>query len=164
MPSISAKKTPDETFFGLLQAYKSNATYIRVLESDQNDCISVQISDNPGKWKNIPDEKYKSFRILRRMEIGAAKLFIKFLTPSQLIEIRGPLLGMRIPVKECSIFANVSGENIHIIETSLHNKGRILSGVRTLLTLSPNKKLEIIELCLHQLNAEMSTEDKTAKN
>ena len=164
MRSASSKKTSDETFFGLLQAYKSNATYIRILESNQNNCISVQISDNPGKWKNIPDEKYKSFRALRRMEIGATKLFIKFLTPAQLIEIRGPLLGIRIPVRECSIFANVNDENIHIIETGLHNKGRILSGVKTLLTLPPNKKLEIIERCLHQLGGEASTEEKAVKN
>ena len=163
MRPVSTKKTSNETFFGLLQAYKSNATYVRVLESNQNDCISVQISDNPGKWKNITDEKYRSFRILRRMEIGVTKLLIKFLTPSQLIEIRGPLLGIRVPIKECSIFANVNGENIHIIETALHYKERMLNGVKNLLMLSPHKKLEIIELCLHQSTGEARIEKKSSK-
>ena len=164
MRQVSTKKASDETFYGLLQAYKSNTTYIRILESGKNDCISVQISDNPGKWKNITDEKYESFKTIRRMEIGAPKLLIKFLTPSQLIEIRGQLLGIRVPIKECSVFANVNGENIHIIETSLQNKERVLSGIKSLLTLSPQKKLEIIELCLHQSAGEIQTEEKTAKN
>jgi len=155
MRTTSVKKSLNENFFGLLQAYKSNATYIRILESGQNDCISVQISDNPGKWKNITDEKYKSFRMLRRMEIGVARLFIKFLTPSQLVEIKGPLLGMRIPLKDCNILANVHGENIHIIETVLHHKERVLNGAKNLLVMSPYKKLEIIELYLHQSADEM---------
>jgi hypothetical protein len=142
------KKTVDENFFGLLQVYKSNASYIRVLESTENDCISVQITDNPGKWKHA-GEKYKTFRVLSRLEIGAAKLFIKFLTPSQMLAIRGPLLGIRIPAKECT-FANVNDESVHIIEAPLNYKERILSGVRNILTLSPHKKLEIIEMSLHQ--------------
>ena len=164
MRQVNTKKTSNETFFGLLQVYKSNITYIRILESSEDDCISVQISDNPGKWKNIAALKYKSFRALSRMEIGVAKLLIKFLTPSQLIEIRGPILGIRVPIKECNIFANVNGENIHIIETSLQNKERVLSGIKSLLTLSPQKKLEIIELCLHQSAGEIQTEENSAKN
>ena len=163
MKQANTKKTLNENFFGLLQAYKSNASYIRVLESDENDCISMQISDNPGKWKNITYEKYKSFRMLRRMEIGVGKLLIKFLTPSQLIKIKGPLLGIHIPVKECSIFADADDENVHIIETTLHYKERLLDGVKHLLSLSPHKKLEIIELCLHQLDGETQAE-KTVKD
>jgi hypothetical protein len=69
-----------------------------------------------------------------------------------------------VPIKECSVFANVNGENIHIIETSLQNKERVLSGIKSLLTLSPQKKLEIIELCLHQATDEIQTEEKSAKN
>ena len=164
MRQVSIKKTSNETFFGLLQAYKSNTTYIRILESSENDCISVQISDNPGKWKNITEEKYKSFRALSRMEMGVAKLLIKFLTPAQLIEIRGPLFGIRVPIKECNIFANVNDEDIYIIETTLYHKERILNGIKNLLALSPQKKLEIIELCLHQSADEIQKGKKAVKN
>lgn len=142
------KKPENEDFFGLLNVYKSNVTYIRVLESHAEDCISLQITDNPGKWENVDSEKYSSFQILRRLELSAVKLSIKFLTPAQLIEAKGPLLGIRISAKECEIYTNAD-KTLHTIDFPLQYREKVMLGIKNLLNLTPQKKLEIIEKAIH---------------
>ena len=142
------KKETNEDYYGLLNAYKSNVTYIRVLESHTADCISVQIANNPGKWEDVDQETYSSFHILRRLEVGATKLSVKFLTPAQLIASKGPLLGIKIPLKECEITGN-NDHSLHIINVSLQYREKILTGIKNILSLTPQKKLELIEKTMH---------------
>ena len=142
------KKETNEDYYGLLNAYKSNVTYIRVLESHTADCISVQITNNPGKWEDVDQETYSSFHILRRLEVGAAKLSVKFLTPAQLIASKGLLLGIKIPLKECEITSN-NDLSLHIINVSLQYREKILTGIKNILSLTPQKKLELIEKTMH---------------
>jgi hypothetical protein len=138
-------KIEDDTLFGLLSVYKFNITYIRVLESVENDRISVQMTDNPRRWSHFQEEKYKDYSILRRLEIGVPKLSIKFLNPTQVLLVKGPLLGLRIPHTRCDILQRENSGGIHVVETSLTYRDNVLRGVRSLLTMTPHKKFEIIE-------------------
>lgn len=148
MKSQPQKKADNEEFFGLLNVHRSNVTYIRVLESHAEDRISIQMTDNPGKWADIDSEKYASFHILRRLEIGVVKLSIKFLSPDQIIDAKGALLGIRVPAKECEIYTN-EDKSLHLIDAPLEYREKFLTGIKNLLNLTSPKKLEIIETAIH---------------
>ncbi len=138
-------KIEDETLFGLLSVYKFNITYIRVLESEENDRISVQMTDNPRRWSHFQEEKFRAYHLLSRLEMGVPKLSIKFLNPTQVLLVKGPLLGMRIPHTRCDILQREDSGGIHLVETSLLYRDIVLRGVRSLLTMTPHRKFEIIE-------------------
>lgn len=139
------KRKVDENLIRQLQVYKSSVAYIRVLESMDKDCISVQLTDNPGSWRNIPRECYEGFKELKRQEIGTVKLSVKFITPEQILAHKGPLLGLRIPAKECSIGPGIPDTNVYTLDTSLHYRERVLKGVQNIIGMSPHKKMEIIK-------------------
>lgn len=139
------KKLPEEALSELLSAYKFNNTYIRVLESKEDQRIAVQVTDNPAKWLSNEDEDYFRYRILRRLEIGCDKLSISCINHQQLLLIQGPLLGIRIPVKQTKIIEADMNNGIHIFETSLEYRDKILKGLRRLLKMSPQLKADIIE-------------------
>ncbi|PKL37712.1 MAG: hypothetical protein CVV44_15325 [Spirochaetae bacterium HGW-Spirochaetae-1] len=140
----------DETLFGLLSSYKFNNTYVRVLESPSDNCISVQVTDNPRKWSYIQDRKYTNFRELRRLEIGCDRLCLKYINHNQLLMARGPLLGIKIPSKNAAVVNKLENLDVHIFETTMEFREKILKGVKNLLNLSPQKKMEIIEKCINQ--------------
>ena len=154
----AAKAPSDDTLFGLLSTYKFNNTYLRVMISEEENRIAVQVTDNPSKW-HIPSEEeekdpFTSYRLLRRLEIGCHKLSIKYLNKNQLIMIKGPLLGIRIPQKQTEIFPAEENRGIHTFAASREHEEKILRGVRNILSLSPQAKYEIIEksinLCLEE--------------
>ena len=138
----------DDSLFGLLSLNKYNNTYIRILVSQSKSSLVLQMTDNPKNWTNIPGEKYAEYRILRRLELGVAKISIKYLTPQNLLSVMGPLLGIRIPQAKVVIINNLSGAGYYILETSLKYKDKMLQGVRKIFNLSPQKRYEILEKSL----------------
>ncbi len=141
-------KKKDEYLFGLLASYKSNHTYIKILESEEKGLIALFLTDNPKNWSNVPEDKFSSYRELRRLEIGADKLSLKFLLPEQIVRIRGPLLNIKIPPGKVEIINSLSEGGFYILEAPVKYKQKILIGVNKILNLSPQKKYEIIEKCL----------------
>ncbi len=149
----SRKKAPhdgDDTLFGLLAMFKANATYIRLLKSEEESLISLQLTGNPGNWKSIPEDKYESFKKLRRIEVGVTKLMIKYISPEHIVSIMGPLLGIKLPLDKMVVINSLEENGIYIIEAPLKYKSRIILGVKKLLNLSPQKKYEILEKCIAQ--------------
>lgn len=144
MRPYKTKRSIDENLIRRLQAHKAGVTYIRLLENLEDDCISVQMTDNPANWKKLDGERYSGFKALKRSEIGTAKLSVKFLTPNQIIDSKGRLLGARIPAKECAVVLSTPEINVFILETSLHYKEKILKAVQSIFNMSPYKKIEII--------------------
>ncbi|HQO04114.1 MAG TPA: hypothetical protein PLI62_17795 [Spirochaetota bacterium] len=146
--SKEPRKEEDDSLFGLLSSYKIFNTYFRILESENDEKVVVQISDNPKNWDRIPEDKYVNYRLLKRLEIGVPKSSVKYLNPEHLIKHMGSLLGTRLPIKKVSITNNIDNDGYFILETSLKLKPVILQTIKRIITLSPQKKYEILEKCL----------------
>lgn len=130
----------------LLRAYKFNNTYIRILESEKLERIIVQVTDNPRHWiAKSGEETYEAYRPLRRLEIGCSRLSISCVNHQQVILTKGPLLGMRIPVKQTEVTPAHENDGIHEVETSLEYRDRVIKGIRRVLNVSPQGKADIIE-------------------
>lgn len=142
-------KIKDENLFGLLGSHKSNNTYIKVLVSEEDGIISVQLTGNPKNWSNISDKKYDNYRELRRLDIGNPKLSIKFLTPGQLVKILGTQLGIKIPVEKVNFINKLNDDDDYfIMEMPIKYQKKVLNGMKKILNLKPQKKYEIIEKCI----------------
>lgn len=138
----------DDTLYGLLSLYKPHTSYFRVLVCADEDIISLWMTANPGNWLKVTDERYKRFRELRRLEIGVSRLSIKYLHPDQLIRVKGPLLGIRLPSDKTAIVDTYRKTGVYIIETSMMHKRKLLTGLASLINMAPSKKFEIIEKCV----------------
>lgn len=141
-------KKKDEYLFGLLSSHKMNNTYIRILVSEDEKTISLLVTDNPKNWKNIPEEKYKTFRTVRRLDIGYPKLSVKFVSPEQLVKTMGPLLNIKVPVEKVVISQMLESGGYLCIDFPGRYKKKVITGVNKILSLSPQKKYEIIEKSL----------------
>jgi hypothetical protein len=144
----SEKKTyrvKDDSLFGLLLSYKSNYTYVRVMVSEENDSIIAQMTDNPKNFQAYPSEKYKDYRTLRRLELGAPKISLKYLVPENLVVVMGPMMEFNIPPDKIVIDDSLKKDGVYSIETTLKYRTKIIQGVRKILNMSPQKRYEILE-------------------
>lgn len=140
---VSGKK--DDSLYGLLSPYKSNCTFIRVLISEEKQSIVVLLAGNPKIFFNMPEETFRSYRSLRRLEIGVPKLSIKYLSPENLIAVLGPRLGFNIPPETSVVVNSLNKDGYYRVETPLRYKMKILQGVKKLINMSPHKRYEILE-------------------
>ena len=145
------KKTEDDTLFGLLSMYKVYNTYFRIL-IDENNNIALQITDNPKKWPNIKNGRYKGYRMLKKSEIGIIKLFVKYISPVHLIDQLGPLLGVKLQEDEVFIFNNLENNGYYSLETKSEYLQYIISAIVKIIDLTPQKKYELLEKCLSKGN------------
>lgn len=135
----------DDSLFGLLSLYKSYNTYFRVLVSEEDGIMAVMVSDNPGKWRDAFSERYSKYRQLRRLEMGVARLSVKYITPEHLIKIMGSGLGIRVPAGSIEIVNPLSETGPYIFETKTRYKKKVLHGIGRIIKMSPQKKYEILE-------------------
>ncbi len=139
------RRNKDDSLYGLLSWYKSNYTYLRILISEEDDSVSIQLADNPKRFNDIPRERYRGYRALRRLEMGVPKISLKYLTPKILIAVLGPVLGINIPREKVVFVDNIIGNGYYSMETSLKYKTRVLQGVKKIINMSPQKRYEILE-------------------
>ncbi len=144
------KKGDDDSLFGLLSPYKGYNTYFKILVSEKEDTVAVQITDNPGNWMRITDEKYSGYRSLKRLETGVTKYLVKYLAPSHLIRFFGSMLGAKLPPKKVTIINNIDKDGYFILETTLQYLPDIIQSVKRIINLPPQKKYEILEKCLSE--------------
>ncbi len=146
---LSAKKNAtrvkDDSLYGLLSSYKSNCTYIRVLVSEEDDSVVLQLTNNPKNFNAEISEKYGNYRVLRRLEIGTQKQFLKYVIPDNLIEVLGPMLDLNIPPEKVVITDSVKKNGIYTIETGIRYRLKMIQGARKILNMSPQKRYEVIE-------------------
>ncbi len=135
----------DDSLYGLLTSYKSYNTYVLVMVSEDGNDIVLALSGNPKYWSNMPEDEAESFRVLKRLEIGTDKLSIKYILPEHLVKVFGPSAGMKIPADKIDIDDKLPDEGYYLIKTSVKYAPRILSGVKRLINLTPQKKYEILE-------------------
>jgi hypothetical protein len=138
-------RVKDDSLYGLLSSYKSNYTYFRILVSEADDSILVQLTDNPKNFEPAPGERYVNYRPLRRLEVGVTRLFLKYLVPANLVAVLGPLLEFNIPPDRVVITDSIRKSGIYAIETNVKHRMKIIQGVRKILNMSPQKKYEIVE-------------------
>ncbi len=135
----------DDSLFGLLSLYKSYNTYFRILENDDRDEVAVIIVSNPKIWRDISEGDLENFKDIRRLRLGVTKMSLKYLLPEHLIGVLGPMAGIKIPANKADIINSLENKGYYIIRTSKKYMSRVLSGMKKLINLSPQKKYEILE-------------------
>jgi hypothetical protein len=135
----------DDSLYGLLSSYKSNCTYVQILVSEADDSVIARLTDNPKNFQSDSRNKYKNYRILKRLEIGTPRIFLKYLVPENLVAVLGPLLELNIPADKVLITESFKKDGLYSIETSIKYKLKIIQGIRKMLNMSPQKKYEILE-------------------
>jgi hypothetical protein len=135
----------DDSLYGLLSSYKSSCTYVQILVSESDNSVVAQLTDNPKNFQAISRENYKNYRILRRLEIGTPRMFLKYLVPENLVAVMGPLLELNIPADKVVITDSFKKDGVYSIKTTIKYKLKIIQGIRKLLNMSPQKKYEILE-------------------
>ncbi len=146
MRSISKNKIKkDDSLFGLLSTYKSYSSYFRVLENDALDEVAMIIVSNPGNWKNIPQELLEGFVDIRRLKLGLNRMSLKYLLPEHLATVMGPSLGIKIPANKLDSVNRLSTDGFYILRTSRKYMPRLMTGLKRLINLTPQKKYEILE-------------------
>ncbi|TFH41357.1 MAG: hypothetical protein E4G96_05660 [Chrysiogenales bacterium] len=139
------KKEKDDSLYGLLSANKSSNTYIRIMISEEDDSVVVQLTDNPRNFQAVSHERYKNYRILRRLEIGVPRISLKYVTPEKLTAVLGPMIDFNIPFDKAVIVDGIQKDGIYSIMTKMKYKLKIIQGARKILNLSPQKRYEILE-------------------
>ncbi len=135
----------DDSLFGLLSMYKRQASYIRVLVSEQEKEIVVHLTDNPLKWRDNGISDDKRFQVLRRLELGVSQTFVKYLKPGDIVRYHGEMLGMKIPPERVRVNDSIDRDGNYYLAVPLRYRAKVILGVKKLLNLSPAKKYEIIE-------------------
>ncbi|HOT45297.1 MAG TPA: hypothetical protein PLM53_10125 [Spirochaetota bacterium] len=141
----NATRVKDDSLYGLLSSHKASCTYLRVLVSEEDDSVILQLTGNPKNFNAITTERYKNYRVLRRLEIGASKQFLKYVAPENLIAVLGPMLELNIPPDRVVITDSLKKDGIYALETSLKYKLKMTQGIRKILNMSPQKRYEVIE-------------------
>lgn len=150
MPSRKKKEyvKKDDSLFGLLASYKANNTYLNVMSDEESQTVAVVISRSPVNWSKFDDVEYGTFRSMRRLELGVERLFVKYILPEQLIRILGPAIGISLPAARIEIDDRLDDRGYYVIKTGSRNLLRVISGVKKIITLTPQKKYEILEKCI----------------
>jgi len=140
----------DDSLFGLLLSYKHYNTYVRVFLNEAEASVVVILTGNPKFWINLPPEVTAAYRSMKRLEINAEKMFIKYIQPEHLIKTAGASAGINISADKLKIENRLEDKGYYLIETSTRYLNKVLSGVKKLLNLSPQKKYEILEKCISE--------------
>jgi len=135
----------DDSLFGLLSSYKQFNTYLKVLADDENGMAAVVLCSNPKFWKNIPADRYSSYRNMTRLELGVDKLSIKYILPEHLVKIMGPAAGINLSSDKYELVNALADNGYYIINVSQRYMTKLVSGVKKMVNLSPQKKYEILE-------------------
>jgi hypothetical protein len=138
----------DDSLFGLLSQHKQNISYLRILINEAEKLISLQITDNPRNWRNLPDDKYSEFKMLKRNEVGVTKLSIKYISPGNIISHFGPTIGVKFPNGKAEIDNQLSEKNYFTLDCSSKYLESIVLNMRKMINMTPQKKYEIIETYL----------------
>jgi hypothetical protein len=141
-------KSKDDTLFGLLSVYKAHNTYFRILLNEVSNNLKLSITSNPKKWQKLGEETIKDYRLIKRSEIGTEKLFVKYLTPENLIDQLGPMLGLKLPEGEVKIINNLDSNGVYSLELNSQYLQEIISIIEKIIDFPPEKKYEIIEKSL----------------
>lgn len=141
----SDNSVKDDSLFGLLSSYKQFNTYVKVLIDEEKAAAAVVLSANPRFWKNLPAEEYSSYRNMKRLELGVEKLSIKYILPQHLVKTLGPSAGINLSSDKYELDDSLAEKGYYVIKVPQKFFVKVLSGVKKMINLSPQKKYEILE-------------------
>ncbi len=150
---IKKKESEDDSLFGLLASYKNLYSYMQVLESEEGS-IAILIATNPSSFNELIKTKYQQYKPIRRIKLGVSRLFVKYISPEYIIKFYGPLLGLKIPENKVHIINNIEN-GYFILEVPSYYKDQVIQCIKRIITLSPQKKYEIIEKSLAEKEVEV---------
>jgi hypothetical protein len=141
------ERDPDDSLFGLLTAYKANASYVRILVNEKAKKIILYLTDNPKYFPQSDGEEFGGFRLISRSEMNINRLFIKYLSPEHIIDFSGQHLGLKLTPRTGRIhnFLADKGKRYFQLEMSQRMLPSVVLMLRKLVSLTPQKKYEIIE-------------------
>lgn len=135
----------DDSLFGLLSSYKQFNTYVRVLIDEENSSLAVVLTANPKFWQNLPAEIYSTYRNMKRLELGVEKLSIKYILPQHLVKTMGPAAGISLSSEKYEFENVLTDKGYYVIRVQQKYMVKVMSGVKKMINLSPQKKYEILE-------------------
>ncbi len=135
----------DDSLFGLLLSYKQFNTYVRVLVDDDRAMAAVVLTSNPKFWQNLPSEVYSTYHTIKRLDLGVDKLFVKYILPQHLVKTLGPSAGINLSSDKYELDDSLSEKGYYAIRIPQKHMTKLLSGVKKMINLSPQKKYEILE-------------------
>lgn len=138
------EQSDDDSLFGLLYSYKNLFSYIMVLESEDKELLAVIIAKNPAVFDEMLQSRYERYKPVRKIKIGVARLFVKYISPEYIIKYYGPQLGIKIPENAVQIINNLDS-GYFILETPIDFKEQVLQCIKRIANMTPQKKYEIIE-------------------
>ena len=140
----------DDSLFGLLLQHKRYVTYLRILVNETEKHMSLQLSDNPRNWNNLPQEKYSTYKMLSRNDIGVIRFSVKYLSPEQVLSFFTPTFGVKFVTNKYVIDNSLSDpkKRYFTLDCQLKYVSPIVECFRKIVALSAQKKYEIIETCL----------------
>lgn len=141
------ERDPDDSLFGLLTAYKTNSTYVRVLLNEETKKIVFQMTDNPRFFPPTEGEEWEDFRPIKRSEMNVNRLFIKYLSPEHVVDFAGPSLGLKLTPRTGRIQNRLSDKSARCFQLEIPQRflPALVLSIRRLVSLTPQKKYEIIE-------------------
>lgn len=118
---------------------------MRILVSEELKKAVFQMTDNPRYFPAIPEEG--GFRQLKRSEMNINKLFIKYLLPEHVLEYAGENMGLKLTMRTGKMenFLADRQKRYFQLELPLRLLSSIVPSVKKLVTLTPQKKYEIVE-------------------
>jgi hypothetical protein len=143
----SKERDPDDSLFGLLTAYKANSTYVRVLLNEETKKIVFQMTDNPRFFPAAESAEWKEYRQVKRSEMNVNRLFIKYLFPEHIIDFAGPNLGLKLTPRTGKILNSLTDKANRYFQLEMPQRmlPTLVLSIRKLVSLTPQKKYEIIE-------------------
>ena len=141
------ERDPDDSLFGLLTAYKVNATYVRVLINEKTKKIVFQMTANPRFFPAMNGEEWEDYRQVKRSEMNINRLFIKYLSPEHVVDFAGPNLGLKLTPRTGKIrnLLGEKGSRYFQLEMPQRMLSSLVLAIRRFTSLTPQKKYEIIE-------------------
>jgi hypothetical protein len=145
-PKKIREREADDSLFGLLSAYKPVNTYFRIFVNESKKQILFEMTDNPKYFSALDGDELKGFRMFRRSEMGFTKMSVKYMSPEHILGYFGENLGVKVPHRGGKIANGLNDERrLYLLETSLAQSPALLTVIKKILLLSPQKKYEIIE-------------------
>jgi hypothetical protein len=144
------ERETDDSLFGLLAAYKTYNTYFRVFINEEKKQISFQMTDNPKYFVPVvaedESERDDKFRMLKRSEMNLLKLCVKYLSPNHVLEFSGDSLGVKVTARNVRVANKLdSGARLFRIDAPVSQLAPLVSSLKKIIMLTPQKKYEIIE-------------------
>lgn len=141
------ERDPDDSLFGLLTAYKANATYVRILINEKGKRTVLQLTDNPRFFPPLNSDEWKLFRQIKRSEMNVNRLFIKYLSPEHIVDFAGQNLGLKLTPRTGKILNRLQEKDNHYFQLEMPQRmlSSLVMAIRKLISLTPQKKYEIIE-------------------